>query len=152
MAKNIQKQQGSTNKTGVFIGIAVFIGLVSLIKKKPPKGDTPVDWNGGANANAATIDYNQALKIADGIKKAVGYFAVSWTDISKEFLKLRNDKDVEMLYRAFGKWDGPKFVNGDLFNALNAAFTPYVDNILGNEQALKIIKQYSFSYGKYFQW
>lgn len=151
MAKNIQKQQENTNKTGVFIGIAFLIGLVSLIKKKP-KADTPVDWNGGANANAATITYAEALKISESIKSAVGYFSVSWTDISKEFLKLRNDKDVEMLYRAFGTWDGPKLVNGDLFNALNAAFTPYVDDILGNSQALKIIKQYSFSYSKYFQW
>jgi hypothetical protein len=138
-------------KIGLFVALGFFAAIVFKPKKKKDdnNGGGGVDWT---NPQTATISYNEALKMAEAIKKSVGYVSVSWTDISKEFLKLRNDKDVEILYKAFGDWDGPKFVNGDLFNALNAAYTPYVDNILGNEQALKIIKQYSFSYSKYFQW
>lgn len=133
----------------IFGGILIAMFSKKGNGKNNNNNNTGVDWTKGADP---TISYAEANDIKTKIQAEIGYFSIDWHKISLQFLRLRNDKDVELLYKAWGVWDGPKLVNGDLFNALNAAYTPYVDNVLGNEQALKIIKQYCFSYGKYFKW
>jgi hypothetical protein len=149
--------QDSKKKTGVmvFLGVVVLAAIAKFLPKKGgggggagggTGGGTPDTWTQGANA---TISYNDANDISTKIKGAIGYATIDWSIIAKQFERLRNDKDVEMVYRAFGAWDGPLWINGDLFNALNAASltAKYI-----TPNALKIIKQYSFTYGKYYSW
>lgn len=140
------------NQKEIMFGIlaAAIVGLIVLNKKGGGGNNpnNPNDWSGGGNA--ATITYNDALKIAQGIQNAVGYFSTDWHAISLEFMKLRNDRDIELLYKVFGTWDGPQVVNGDLFTALNMAKT--ISVIASEEQAFKVIKQYSFSYAKNWNW
>jgi hypothetical protein len=142
----LQKQKN--RKKGIFFFITV--GVVAFLFRNKPKntegGNGGGDWTRG---NTATITYNDALKIAEAIKKEIDMW-VDWQAISNQFLKLRNDRDIEILYKAFGVWDGPRMANGDLFTVLNIAHT-FLDDF-DNKNALKIIKQYSFSYGKNWEW
>ena len=137
---------------GIILGVTALFLLPQIFKKKSGNGttgdgQTPVDWTTGATA---TITYEEAADIAKKIKAAIGYFIINWDDIANQFLRLRNDKDVELLYKAFGTWDGPLYIDGDLFNALNNAKQKVNEYI--NPAALKKIKQYCFSYGKWLKW
>jgi len=140
------------NQKKIIFGIlaAAIVGLLVLNKKGGGGNNpnNPNDWSGGGNV--ATITYNDALKIVKGIQNAIGYLTTDWHAISLEFMKLRNDRDIEMLYKAWGTWDGPFNTNGDLFTALNAEYSSIV--ISSEDKALKIIKQYSFSYAKNWNW
>lgn len=140
------------NQEKIILGIlaASIVGLLIFNKKggTGTGGGGNVDWSGGGNA--ATISYNDALKIAKEIQDSVGYFSTDWHKISLAFMKLRNDRDIELLYKVFGVWDGPQVVNGDLFTALNMAKT--ISVYASEEQAFKVIKQYSFSYAKNWSW
>lgn len=140
----------SNKKTLIGVGLGL-LAVVLIAKKKPKETETPIDTGGTwTNPTNATITYEVAQDIAKKIKAAIGYWLINWDDIANQFLRLRNDKDVELLYKAFGTWDGPVYINGDLFNALNNA--KQTINQYLNPNALKIIKQYSFTYGKYYTW
>lgn len=137
---------------GIVLGVAALFIVPKLFKKKDGNGtggdgQTPVEWTTGATA---TITYETAADIAKNIKAAIGYFIVNFDDIANQFLRLRNDKDLELLYKAFGTWDGPLYIDGDLFNVLNNAVQKVNEYI--NPAALKKIKQYCFSYGKWLKW
>jgi hypothetical protein len=105
----------------VAYGCYVAYGLFKSDKSKdgnsaqaPP---VPDGFKVGPNA---TITLKQGQQIAGQIKTLLNtYFkTIDVQKIDRLMWVLQNDDDVEVLYSAFGTWDGPLNNNGDLLAVL----------------------------------
>ena len=120
-------------KTGLLIVLVSSVLLFAFGGKKKTTGNggntgnggggTGGSTGGGATGTTATITDEKAAQLATRIKNAIGYIITDWNEISTVFFNLKNDKDVEKLYTAFGTWDGPANKNGDLITVLNICYS-----------------------------
>lgn len=127
-------------------GIAYFIMNMFKGTKQP---DAYIE-QGWQISPYAKLDAARASQLAYKIKEAIGYVSTDWDAIATQFEKLANKYDVEVLYKAFGVWDGPYTWNGDLFTVLNKVYDGTTH--FGDKQDLSSIKAHCYEYSSNVKW
>ncbi len=120
-----------------FLGLAGFFTYKMLTKK--PDAELDQGWQPEKNAH---IKVGEAAVFAQRIKNAFGYTWTDWDAIASVFEQFWNKDDVAMVYKAFGIYNGPAFINGDMFACLNAAYQ-YTTSI-GYSQDIASIKAHCY--------
>lgn len=138
------------NLSAVVLLATVGLGAWIVSKIFPSGTPAPPIEPGWTPPVGAHITVAQAGVMASNIKDAIGYTSIDWDAIATEFEKCWNRYDVEVLYKAFGTWDGPYTWNGDLFNVLAKCYDPAM--MVRNRADLQSIKAHCYEYSNNIKW